>query len=137
MSDITKEMLRSFLHDALPEAESATVEKALRDDPALQKRYEEVRQEEDRGEHSLGALWRRENLTCPNRGQLDGYIQQAIDPEFMVYIQFHLLTMGCPYCLANLEDLEKAQAEAPEQTKTRRRKIVNSSADLLRDVTGS
>jgi hypothetical protein len=137
MPDITKEMLRAFLHDALPEIESARVEKAVRDQPKVRQLFEEVREEEDRGEHSIGAIWRRENLSCPTRDQLGGYLLQALDPDLWDYIDFHLKIVGCPFCQANLEDLEKRQAEAAEQTRTRRKRIVNSSRDVLRETTGT
>ncbi len=136
MSRLTKPMLRDFLHDALPDAEMAGVEKILRDDGAARLLFEEVRAEEDRGEHTIGAIWRREHLSCPTRDQLGGYLLQALDPPKLDYIDFHLKTVGCPFCQANLDDLQKKQAEAAEPMKARRRRIVNSSAGVLRKVTG-
>jgi len=134
MPEISKEMLRAFLHDALPETEAANVEKAVRDRPEVRALFDEVREEEDRGEHSVGAIWRREHITCPNRDQLGGYLLQALDQDLLDYIAFHLRTVGCPFCQANLDDLEKRQAEAPEPTRTRRKKIIDSSAGILRQV---
>jgi hypothetical protein len=111
MSAITRQMLRDYLHDALPEAEMAAVEKALRGSPDLHQMLAEVREEEDRGEHSLGAIWRRERVSCPARDQLGGFLLGAGDADLLDYIQFHLNTIGCPYCLANLDDLKKLQGE--------------------------
>ena len=135
MAKIPKETLRSFLHDTLPEAESAEIEKRLRSDSKLREEFEEIRREEDRGEHSIGAIWRRNHLTCPSRDQLGGYLLEALDPELIDYIQFHLNTVGCSFCSANLEDLQKKQAEAVETTRGRRRRIVDSGAGLLREIT--
>ena len=59
-----------------------------------------------------------------------------LDPSRLDYINFHLKTVGCPFCQANLDDLAKKQAEAAEPLKARRRRIVNSSAGVLRKVTG-
>ena len=85
MAKIPKETLRSFLHDTLPEAESAEIEKRLRSDSKLREEFEEIRREEDRGEHSIGAIWRRNHLTCPSRDQLGGYLLEALDPELIDY----------------------------------------------------
>ncbi len=136
MTALTKSVLRDYLHDALPESEMGTVEKSLRGDEAARALLEEVRAEEDRGEHTVGAIWRREHLSCPTRDQLGGYLLQALDPSRLDYIEFHLKTVGCPFCQANLDDLQKRQAEAAEPVKARRRRIVDSSAGVLRKATG-
>lgn len=134
MSDISREMLRAYLHDALPETESASVEKAIRNRPEIRSLFATVREEEDRGEHSIGAIWRREHVSCPTRDQLGGYLLQALDPELLDYIAFHLMTVGCPYCTANLEDLERKQAESAEPVQTRHRRIVDSSAGIVKNM---
>lgn len=134
---ISKETLRAFLADSLPDAEAAEVEKHLRDDPQVRALFAEVQAEEDRGEHSVGAIWRRAHISCPTRDQLGGYLLQALDDDLIGYIDFHLQTVGCAYCAANLDDLRQKQAEAGEGAKKRRKRIVNSSAGVLKNVGGS
>jgi hypothetical protein len=107
MSAITRQMLRDYLHDALPDAELAAVEKALRARPDLCELLAEVRDQEDRGEHTIGAIWRRERVSCPTRDQLGGFLLGAGDPDLLGYVEFHLTAIGCPYCQANLDDLKK------------------------------
>lgn len=107
MSAITQQMLRDYLHDALPDAELAAVEKALRESAPLRALYKEVIELEDRGEHTVGAIWRRERVSCVTRDQLGGFLLGAGDPELLDYVEFHLKTIGCPYCQANLDDLRK------------------------------
>jgi hypothetical protein len=136
MPDITRETLRDYLNDALPDAETAAVEAALREQPAVQALFHQVRQDADRGEHSIGAVWRRERISCPTREQLGGLLLQALDPDFLEYIEFHIRTAGCAYCLANLDDLRRLQAEPAAPRTARRRRILDSSAGLLRDVSG-
>lgn len=133
----TKETLRAFFSDSLPDAEAAEVEKRLRDDPKVQALFAEVRAEEDRGEHSIGAIWRRAHVSCPSRDQLGGYLLQALDQDLIDYIDFHLQTVGCAYCAANLDDLKQRQADASDGAKTRRKRIVNSSAGVLKGVSGA
>ncbi len=108
MAEITRQMLRDYLHDALPDAELAAVEKALRESAKLRAMYREVVEQEDRGEHTVGAIWRRERVSCVSREQLGSYLLGAGDPELLDYIDFHLKTIGCPFCQANLDDLKKA-----------------------------
>lgn len=134
---ITREMIRDFLNDALPDAELTAVEKAIRESAAVQAMARAVREEIDRGEHSVGAVWRRERLSCPPREQLGSFFLQALDPDQLGYIEFHLKVVGCPYCQANLEDLAKRQAEADAPVKKRRQRIVKSSVGLLRKAAGA
>ena len=112
MAEITRQMLRDYLHDALPDPELVAVEKALRESAKLRALYKDVVEQEDRGEHTVGAIWRRERVSCLSRDQLGSYLLGAGDSELLDYIEFHLKTIGCPYCQANLDDLKKAAKPA-------------------------
>jgi hypothetical protein len=107
MPDVTRQMLRDYLNDALPEPETAAVERALRDSPQLQAQLRDVLDQEDRGEHSVGAIWRRERVSCPTRDQLGGFLLGAGDDDLLKYVRFHIEVIGCPYCQANLDDLKQ------------------------------
>src|SRR5438128_3366956 len=87
MPEITRQMLRDYLHDALPDAELATVEKALRESAGLRAVYQEVIEQEDRGEHTVGAIWRRERVSCLSRDQLGSYVLGSGDPEPLDYTE--------------------------------------------------
>jgi hypothetical protein len=105
MALITREMLRAYIGDALPDSELAAVERSLRESNELRALLKEVIEQEDRGEHTAGAIWRRERISCPSRDQLGGFLLGAGDSELLEYIRFHIEEIGCPYCHANLEDL--------------------------------
>src|SRR4051812_6651328 len=130
MTDVSREHLRAYLDDALSDVETARLEHLLRTSEPLRARLRDVLQERDRGEHSLGAVWRRERLTCPTREQLGSYLLEVLEPDFQGYIDFHLKVVGCPSCVANLDDLREHQAENPPQAK-RRRRYFQSSAGFL------
>jgi hypothetical protein len=118
VSVITREILNGYLDDALDEAETARIEQALRDSEPVRAQLKQLLQERDRGEHSVGAIWRRQRLSC--------------DHDVQDYIQFHLQTIGCAYCLANLADLQtQQQHDADGQVKKRRKRYFQSSAGLL------
>jgi len=133
MSEITREQLHAYLDDALSDAETARVEQALRDSETLRRSLRQAMQERDRGEHSLGAVWRRERLTCPTREQLGSYLLQVLDEGELDYLDFHLNTIGCPYCVANLADLQALQQEPAPRARERRRRFFQSSAGYLQD----
>jgi hypothetical protein len=131
MSEITREQMHAYLDDALPEAEAAKVEHSLRASETLRQQLKQVMQERDRGEHSVGAIWRRERLSCPTREQLGSYLLEALDDGVMDYLQFHLQTISCPFCRANLADLKAQQEDAAQHAQQRRKRIFQSSAGLL------
>ena len=133
MSHVTREQLHAYLDDELDDAETARIEKLIRGSDAIRTRLSQVRDERDRGEHSLGAVWRRERLSCPTREQLSGYLHEVLDADHQAYIEFHLQTVGCSSCQANLDDLKEKQAETAAQSR-RRRRYFEQSARLLNDA---
>ncbi len=127
---ISREKLHAYLDDGLSETEMADVEKALRESEDLQKRLSAAMQERDRGEHTLGAIWRRERLTCPNRETLQQYILEILDDAEQDYITFHLNVIGCPFCQANHTDLLASHHQS-ENDQARRRRMVKSTSSSL------
>jgi hypothetical protein len=127
-------ILRDYLTDALSSEESARVEKALRDSAELRGRLEEVRHNRSDDQlHTLGAIWLRSRLTCPSRQQLGSFLLDVLDPELASYLTFHLEVVECPFCRANLADLQ-AQSQtttAGHASRTRQHRILQSSQHLL------
>jgi anti-sigma factor RsiW len=124
--------LDAYLDEALPPEEMARVELALRKDRHLARQLATINARRDAGVHSLGEIWRRHRLSCPTRENLGSYLLDALAEAQADYIAFHLQMVGCRYCRANLTDLERQQAEAPDVAQTRRRKYFQSSAGYLR-----
>jgi hypothetical protein len=133
MSEFSREMLRAYLDDALSDSETARIERALRDSEKVRDELCSVRAELDRGDHSLGAIWRRERISCLSREDLNGHLHGIHDAELQAYVEFHLKTIACATCLANLEDLREKQVDAGPPAR-RRRKIFDSSSGLLTDA---
>jgi uncharacterized protein YbaR (Trm112 family) len=131
MAEVTREQMHAYLDDALPEAEAARIEQALRATDTLRQQLRLVMQERDRGEHSVGAIWRRERLSCPTREHLGSYLLEALDDDLMDYMRFHLETIVCPFCRANLADLKAQQEGSNQHVRQRRQRIFQSSAGLL------
>jgi hypothetical protein len=131
---IDDDTLRSYLADALPAEELARIEKALRDSADLRARLEDVRANRgDANLHTLGAIWRRGRLTCPSRQQLGSYLLDVLDPELADYLKFHIEVVECPFCQANLADLQAKSSVPASVVKSRHNRIVKSSQHLLGD----
>ena len=131
MSQFTDAELAAFLDEALAPDRCAEMEQALRDDDELRQRLIEVRGRETAGLHTVGAIWRRGRLSCPDRTELGQFVLGTLDPEYADYIKFHIDELGCRYCQANLEDL-KAASQSSDQPAKRRQKYFQTSAGYLK-----
>jgi hypothetical protein len=128
---LTREQLHAYLEDALDDAETARVEQALRESEPLRRLLRTIMQERDRGDHSIGAIWCRQRLSCPSREQLGSYLLKVLDAGLQDYLDFHLHTIGCSFCLANLADLQSQHKEPAPKARERRRRYFESSAGYL------
>jgi hypothetical protein len=131
MANITREQLAGYLEDQLSDSDTAQVEQALRESETLRRQLRQVMQERDRGEHSIGAIWRRKRLTCPTREQLGSYLLGVLEPDLQDYLAFHLETVGCACCQANLGDLRSLHEEPVARVRQRRQRFFESSAGYL------
>jgi hypothetical protein len=128
----TQSDLEAYLDEALPVEAMASIEGALRDDPALAQQLIAINGRRDAGVHSLGEIWRRHRLSCPTREQLGSYLLQVLEADEAAHIRFHLESSGCRTCLANLDDLRRRQTDEPAAVDSRRKKYFQSSAGHLR-----
>lgn len=125
--------LLAYLDEMLPADRMTAVEADLRADEALRLRVAAVARRRDHGVHSVGEIWRRSRLSCPTRNQLGSFLLGTLSPTMVSYIEFHLRSIGCRLCAANLQDLERSMKTTPEST-ARRRRFFESSAGHLRDL---
>lgn len=127
----TDEELLAFCDEMLPVEEMTRIERLIRESPALQQRLRELTQERDKGLNTVGALWRANRLSCPDRDELGAYLLRALSKDAADYVAFHLEVVGCRYCRAELEDLQRMQEAAQEAVTERRRKFYQSSLRFL------
>lgn len=123
--------LTAFLDEMLATERASQIEKLLREQPELRQRAALLARWRDQGGHSVGEIWRRRRLSCPSRSQLGSYLLSALEPEHENYIRFHLTTIECRACQANLEDLQQAQSATDEAQQQRRTRYFESSAGYL------
>ncbi len=127
----THAQLSGYLEDALSDLETAEVEQALRSSDSLRTQLRQLIDERDRGDHSVGAIWRRYRLTCPSCAQMGSYLLGVLDPELHDYVSFHVQTIGCSYCQANMTDLQRQRQTAAPSSQERRKRFFDSSAGML------
>jgi hypothetical protein len=128
----TQRDLEAYLDEALPAAEMARVEAALRCDPGVLGQLSAINARRDAGVHSLGEIWRRHRLTCPSRETLGALLLGTLPDEQAQYIHFHLETIGCRLCQANHADLQQRLIESGQAAQVRRKRYFESSAGYLR-----
>ena len=131
-TDFTDAELLAFLDEGLPVERMSAVESELRQSAELRTRIAALRQQRDGAGHSVGEIWRRGRLSCPTRHQLGSFLLDALPVELKQYIRFHLETIGCRYCAANLDDLRQSTQQESSETAQRRQKFFQSSAGHIR-----
>lgn len=128
--DWTERELAAWLDEMLPPDRMSQLEQQLRDDKTLQARVAQLIHHRDQGGHSVGEIWQRAGLSCPSRSELSGYLLRTLAKDESSYVEFHLMTIGCRVCQANLKDLEEHANQATDAP-LRRRRFFESSAGLL------
>lgn len=128
----TDRELAAWLDELLPAARMVEFETQLRADKGLQSRVAQVIRHRDQGGHSIGEVWQRARLSCPTRSEMGGFLLGTLSESAAAYVDFHLKTVGCRVCQANLSDLEEQSTQA-DHVPGRRRKFFESSAGLLRN----
>lgn len=77
----------------------------------------------------LTETWEDERPSCPKRSTIGGYVLQTLEEPWQAYVAFHLETVGCAFCRANLDDLQKQTREDP---RTVRDRILQSTVGFFR-----
>ena len=129
-TSFTDHQLVAYLDEMLTVEQMVSLEAALRNSDTLRRRLSAITRRRDQGQHSVGEIWRRLRLSCPTRHQLGSFLLGTLEKELAEYLDFHIRTVGCRLCAANLVDLEQS-LEANSETKQRRRKFFQSSAGFL------
>ncbi len=133
MSDpaFTDDELLAYLDEMLPVERMTVLEESLRQSETLRRRTAAAAYQRDSGVHSVGEIWREHRLSCPTRSRLGSYLLGTLEPNLAEYVEFHVRSVGCRFCDANLCDLE-VKMEATPETRLRCQKYFQSSAGYLR-----
>ena len=80
-------------------------------------------------ENLLTDIWEFQRLSCPKRSTIGAYLLGTLDEDWHKYVDFHLNTLGCRFCRANLEDLKTQNAK--NQPKQLHARIMESTIGFL------
>ena len=125
----TDEELLSYADERLPVTRAVELERLLRTSTELANRLVELMRDSDAGDQSLGAMWRRGRWSCPPRAVWSAFVDGRLGDGLSQHLQFHVETIGCRICAANLADLQ--QNANTSDSEGRVRKIFQSSAGRL------
>ena len=125
----TDEELFAYVDERLASDRCAVIEQTLRNDATLAARLSQLLSQRDQGDHTVGELWRRQRLSCPPRAVWAAFVEGRLGDGLSQYLRFHVETIGCRICAANLTDLERPGTSADAER--RAQKIFQSSAGKL------
>jgi len=125
----TDEELLAYVDECLPVKRSTEVEATLRQSEPLRQRLSQLIVEQDQGGRTVGEIWRRGRVSCPSRALWTSYLDDQIGEGLRRYLEFHLETVGCRFCAANLDDLRSSDDAASQ---VRRQKIFQTSIGRLK-----
>ncbi|MCL5282280.1 MAG: sigma-70 family RNA polymerase sigma factor [Planctomycetes bacterium] len=66
-------------------------------------------------ENLLTDLWEYYRFSCPKRNTIGAYMLGTLEPDWHQYVEFHLTTLGCRFCRANLDDLQNQSRETRQE----------------------
>ena len=129
--EFTDAELESFLDETLDGERAIQIEQALRSDKTLLQRLSQINGRRDAGLHSLGEIWRRNQIGVPSRQDMGNHLLGVLEDAQSDYIQFRLEVLKCPFTIAMKKDLVNQHEESAEVSEKRRTKIYDSSSGYL------
>lgn len=67
----------------------------------------------------LTEVWEMNRFTCPKRSTIGRFVLGTLDGEWGEYVAFHVNRLGCRFCQANLNDLQKPDEPGQEPVRQR------------------
>ncbi len=80
-------------------------------------------------EDLITEIWETHRLSCPKRSTLGGFLLETLEPGWFDYVDFHLTTLGCHFCRANLKDLKRHKTT--NEQRLFRKRIMESTVGFL------
>jgi RNA polymerase sigma factor (sigma-70 family) len=122
--DMDEKQIALIKHRCLKEIRSA-VEASL----AVQQACSSMDWDAPDDAHSmLTEVWEQERPTCPKRSTVGRFSLGTLESPWREYVEFHIDTLGCRFCRANLDDLRNV--DAPDRSALRER-IFQSTIGFL------
>jgi len=104
-----------------------TLREALAEDSAAGANLSE---ESESTDSLMTEVWEQWRFTCPKRSTIGKFLLGTLQEPWTNYVEFHVNRLGCRFCRANVEDLQKASDEA--DAKRTQQKIFESTIGFFR-----
>jgi RNA polymerase sigma factor (sigma-70 family) len=75
-------------------------------------------------------VWEEQRLTCPKRSTIGRHLLGTLDGPWQEHVEFHVNKLGCRFCRANLDDLQKKGKE--EESAVFRDRILHSTIGFFK-----
>lgn len=124
--------LEAYLDESLDSTRAAEIEQAIREDRELLRRLSLINGRRDAGIHTLGEIWRRNQVGVPTVETMGNFLLGVLPEEEANYLRFRMDHLKCPFTVAMYNDLRAQQNESAELSKSRREKFYKTSAGLLK-----
>ena len=135
--EFTDAELEAYLDEGLDPNRAAELEHGISTDKKLLARLSRINGRRDAGIHTLGEIWRRNQIGVPTVEKISNHLLGVLSKEESDYIMFRIDVLRCPYTIAMYRDLSAKQDGDHDRSEKRRTKFFNSSAGLLRKKDGS
>lgn len=130
--DFSETELEAYLDETLDSARAAQIERAAAAQPQLIQRLAYINSRRNAGVHTLGEIWRRNQIGVPDRDTIIAWLDGKLDQAQANYLQFRLDILKCRYtqaiCTDVLQDRESAQAPV---RRSRRDKLFQKGAEIV------
>jgi hypothetical protein len=133
MSKFTEAELEAYLDETLDAERASVIERELAADSELLLRLSHINGRRDAGIHTLGEIWRRNQLGVPTREELGSYLLGDLEKEKADYIEYRVHILKCRFTIANLNDLRTEHEVNDESVQIRRSRYLKSSAGYFKD----
>ena len=133
-SSFTDAELEAYLDESIDSTRATVVEEAIKNDSELLRRLSVINTRRDAGVHTLGEIWRRNQIGVPTAEVMGNYLLDVLDEEQTAYIKFRMEQLKCPFTIALYDDLLAKQTESAELSASRREKFFKTSAGFLKKL---
>ncbi len=131
MTPFTDAELEAYLDESLDSGRATEIEEAIQSDRKLLDRLSMINGRRDAGVHTLGEIWRRNQIGVPSIEVMGNYLLGVLEDSQATYIKFRIDQLRCPFTIAMYNDLVAQQNESAELSASRREKFYKTSAGLL------
>lgn len=77
----------------------------------------------------LTEIWQSRRPSCPKRTTIGAYVLGTLEADWHEYVAFHLERLGCMFCRANFDDLQR---QSDDDSSRLRHRVLESTVGFLR-----